>query len=88
MRCGDGDCRSSESLSRLDRWHLGQIAMSNNEMRLRMISNRDEETKVVSSVTGDSRDGGGSPKLCDSFSGNMAMVAASAVIGDLGLGFD
>ena len=147
LPCSDSDCRSSASSSRLDRWHLGQIAMSNNEMRSQMISDRDEETKVVSSVTSDSRfvssisvsrwcmllwsamtrwwrrlwklhewssssatrlprarswtpkharfldfwqyrDGGGSPKLCDSFSGDMAMVATTAIIGDWGLEFN
>ena len=149
LRYGDDDYRSLESSSMLDRWHLGQIAMSNNEMRSRTISNRDGETKVTISVASDSRftssilvsrrrtllrslmmwrwwrlrklhersplsvtwlswarsrtpkhtrfldfqwygDDGGSPKLCDSFSGDMAIVAAAVaatVIGDLGLGF-
>ena len=144
------DCKLSESLGKLDRWHLGRIAMSNSKMRSRTISDRNRETKVVISVTGDSRltrsiliskrcalfwslmmwqwrwlwklherspslvtwlsrarsrtlkhvclsdfrrygDGGGSSKLHDSFSGDMAMVATAAtavVIADLGLGFD
>ncbi|GMN51799.1 hypothetical protein TIFTF001_020954 [Ficus carica] len=136
LRCSD--CKLSESLGRLDRWHFGRIAMSNNEMRSQTIFDCYRETKVVISVTGDSRfmargsiliskrctllrsstmwqwqrlrklhersqslatslsrarsqtlnhvrfsefwrygDGGGSPKLHDSFSGDMAMVATA-----------